>query len=527
MAVASSRTIALQGAVGHVVDVQVDVSPGSVGATVLGRPDTALQESRDRCRMAITHSGFHWPATRRTTVLLSPADLAKRGTHYDLAIAVTVLAASGELPADGLADTVLVGELTLDGGLRSVPGVLPMVLAAAAAGVRRVLVPEPQAGEAAMVPGPEVFGLRSLGQAVAVLTGAEVPEAPPVAPMSGTRLLSWRGESRHADLDLADLRGLGDARFALEVAAAGGHHLMLSGPQGSGKTSLVERLPALLPDLSPEESLELAAIHSLAGALEPGDASPVRPPYHAPHHGASASAVLGGGSGRARPGGISRAHGGVLFLDELPLFRADVIEALREPLESGEVTIARGEEAVTFPARTMLVVASNPCPCGHYGEGQEYRCRCTEPQRRAYARKLVGPVVDRVDITRHVRPVRPDEGRDPWARPEPTAAVRARVERARERQEERYRGRGWRLNAHAPGATLVREWPLPDEGRRLVDDQVYDGALSRRGATRVHRLAWSVADLAGVASPRTEDVVVALALRQGGPLPLSALEPSA
>ena len=522
--VASSQTIALQGAVGHLVDVQVDVSPGAVGATIVGRADVTLNESRDRCRMAITNSGLDWPATRRVTILLSPADLAKRGTHYDLAIATTVLAASGQVPVPALRETVLVGELTLDGRLRSVPGVLPMVMAASARGVRRVFVPEPQAQEAAMVPGMAVFGVRSLRQVVAELRGEEVPEAPPVAGMSGTRLLSWRGETRQDELDLADLHGLDDARYALEVAAAGGHHLMLSGPKGSGKTSLAERLPGILPDLTPAEGLELTAIHSLAGALEPEDGLLRRPPYFAPHHGASAASLLGGGSGRVRPGGISRAHCGVLFLDELPLFNTDVIDALRQPLEDGEVTIARGEETATFPARGMLVVASNPCPCGNYGTGLDHRCTCEEPQRRAYQRKMRGPVSDRIDITRHVEPVQPHVGADPLARTETSAEVRARVERARRRQSERYADRSWRLNAHAPGPVLARDFPLGADARELVDRDIHRGALTRRGATRVHRLAWTVADLAGLERPGPLETQVALALRHGDPVPLAALE---
>jgi len=316
MPVATAQAISLQGALGHLIDVQVDVSPGVVATTLIGRPDASLNESRDRCRMAVTNSGLKWPATRRVTILLSPADLLKRGTHFDLAIATAVLGAADELPKEALAQTVFIGELTLSGGLRSVPGVLPMVLAASARGIHRVFVPEPQAREAAMVPGMGVFGMRSLGQVVAELRGLEVPEAPPVAPMSGSRLLSWRGQDRMDELDLSDLRGMADAKYAVEVAAAGGHHLMLSGPKGAGKTTLAERIPGILPDLDPEESLELTAIHSLAGALEPGDGMRTRPPFSAPHHDASKASLVGGGTGRVRPGEISRAHTGVLFLND-------------------------------------------------------------------------------------------------------------------------------------------------------------------------------------------------------------------
>jgi magnesium chelatase family protein len=525
MPCATAHTISLQGALGHLIDVQADVSPGKVGTTLVGRPDISLHEARDRCRMAIVNSKLDWPATKRITILLSPADLLKRGTHFDLAIAVAVLAADGKIPRRALLDTVFIGELTLTGGLRSVPGVLPMVMAAAARGIQRVFVPEPQAREAAMVPGMAVLGMRSLAQIAAELRGDEVPEAPAVAPMSGSRLLSWRGQERMEEVDLADLLGLQDARYAVEVAAAGGHHLMLSGPKGAGKTTLAERIPGILPDLTPQESLELTAIHSLAGAIEPDDERLTRPPFFAPHHDASKVSLIGGGSGRVRPGEVSRSHCGVLFLDEFPLFRADVIEALRQPLESGEVTVARGDESATFPARGMVVIACNPCPCGEYSEdATQNRCRCAELKRRAYRLRITGPIADRIDIVRHVMPIKAHHRPDPWSRPESSAVVRARVERARERQEARYQGRSWRLNSQAPGPNLREEWPLTDAGQRRLDDDLYAGKLSRRGATRVHRLAWSVADLGGVDRPDTAEVEVALRLRTGEPLLLATLE---
>lgn len=528
MPFATAHTVSLQGALGHLIDVQSDVSPGMVGTTLVGRVDSALNEARDRCRMAVSNSHFPWPVTRRVTILLSPADLPKRGTHFDLAIAVSVLAAAGELPRASLAQTVFLGELTLDGGLRSVPGVLPMVLAASARGIARVFVPEPQAREAAMVPGMAVFGMRSLAQVVAELRGTEVPDAPPVAPMSGNRLLAWRGQDRMGELDLADLVGMQDARYAVEVAAAGGHHLLLSGPKGAGKTTLAERIPGILPDLSPEESLEITAIHSLAGALEPGDDMIVRPPFFAPHHSASKAGLLGGGSGRVRPGEVSRAHCGVLFLDEFPLFNADVIEALRQPLESGEVTISRGEESATFPARGMVVLACNPCPCGDFHpSASENRCTCTEVRRRDYRRKLTGPIADRIDIVRHVLPVRPHEARDPFAERESSACVLERVEQARERQRRRYAGRTWRLNGQAPGPVLRERWPLTQQAQERLDDEMYAGRLSRRGATRVHRLSWTVADLRGLEQPGLAELVAALCLRTGDPLPLASLERAA
>ncbi len=525
MPIATTRTVSLHGALGHLIDVQADVSPGQVGTTLVGRPDASLNEARDRCRMAVVNSNLDWPATKRITILLSPADLPKRGTHYDLAIAVAVLAADGRVPHSSLARSAFVGELTLAGGLRSVPGVLPMVLAAAERGVRRVFVPEPQVPEAAMVPGMEVVGVRSLCQVAAELRGEPMPESAPVAPMSGSRLLAWRGADRHEEVDLADLRGMADARFALEVSAAGGHHLLLSGPKGSGKTSIAERLPTILPDLTAEESLELTAIHSLAGALEPGDGLLRRPPFSAPHHDASKASIIGGGTGQVRPGELSRAHCGVLFLDEFPLFRSDVIEALRQPLESGEVVVARRDESVTLPARGTVVLACNPCPCGEYHAlARHNRCTCSEVRRRDYRARITGPIADRIDITRHVEPQRPHADRDRFACDEPSALVRERVEQARRRQSARYAGCPWRLNGHAPGPVLSERWPLGEEARRLLDDALYAGRLTRRGAVRVHRLAWTLADLAALEAPGLPEVDAALRLRGGDPLMLATLE---
>jgi len=523
MAVATARAVSLNGAVGHLIDVQTDVSPGQPGLTLVGRPDTSLNEARDRCRMAISNSGLPWPATKRITVLLSPADLLKRGTHFDLAIATSVLAADGTVPASELAQTLFVGELSLDGSLRSITGALPMVLAAAERGITRVFVPEPQAREAAMVPGMEVYGVRSLGQVVAQLRHEEVPAAPAVAPLSGARLLTWRGDQRLDETDMADLIGMADTRYAVEVAAAGGHHLMLSGPKGAGKTSIAERIPGILPDLTAAESLELTAIHSLAGVLDPAAGLLVRPPYAAPHHDASKAALIGGGSGGVRPGAVSQSHAGVLFLDEFPLFRSDVIEALRQPLESGEVTIARREELVTLPARTMVVLACNPCPCGEYSTAPGSDCRCRPQQRQDYQTKVTGPVADRVDVIRHLTPLSRGHLDDRFEVRESSATIAVRVAAARERQAARFAAESWRLNAHAPGPALRERWPLPDAAQEVVDEQVYGGRLTRRGATRVHRLAWTIADLREAPGPGPDEVEIALRLRMGEPLVLSAL----
>lgn len=523
--VATARTVTLQGAVGHVVDVQVDVSNGLIASVLVGRPDVIINEARDRCRAAVHNSGFDWPVTRRVTILLSPADLPKHGPQFDLAIATAVLAASDpEFPQEGLARSALIGELTLEGRVRCVPGVLPMVMAAAAQGVDTVFVPEPQTAEAAMVNGMTVIGVRSLAQVVALLRGSAVPEAPPVPPLVSSPLLSWLQPDLTEEADLADVIGMGEARFALEVAAAGGHHLMLSGPKGSGKTTLAERLPGILPDLDDEEALELTAVHSLAGTLVPGAGVLRRPPFRAPHHSASRSGVLGGGSGRIRPGEVSKAHLGVLFLDEFPLFPADVIDALREPLESGVIRISRGEEDAVYPARATVVFACNPCPCGEYSPfNRDNRCDCQEVARRHYRRKIRGPILDRVDITRHVEPLRPHEAADPFAVREDSAAVLQRVAQARARQAERYAGLGWRLNGHVPGPELRARWPLTEAATSALRQEILAGRLTQRGGVRVHRLAWTIADLNGAAVPGLDELAVALRLRSGAPLDLRML----
>jgi magnesium chelatase family protein len=532
MPLATARCVALDGAVGHLIDVQTDVSVGQATTVVVGRADTSLREGVDRVRMALVNTDLRWPASKRCTFLFSPADLRKSGTHFDLAMAVSLLAADAQLEPQWLEGAVFIGELTLAGGLRPALGVLPMVLAAAAAGIGRVYVPEPQVAEATMVPGMEVIGVRSLGQVVAELRCDELPLAPPVAASTGLRLISWRGDERLDELDLADLRGMAEEKYAVEVAAAGGHPLQLSGPKGCGKTSLAERIPTILPDLTPEESLELTALNSLAGALDPGGGMVVRPPFAAPHHDASKVSVIGGGAGRVQPGELSRAHGGVLFLDEFPLFRSDVIEALRQPLENGDITIARRDESVTLPAGALLVLANNPCPCGNWTRtSQTNRCTCAETVRRAYRAKLSGPILDRIDVVRNVLPASPSS-HDPFRTAETSAEVRLRVSAARLRQHERYAGRGWRLNGHVPSPRLKDTWPLPPPAQRAIDAEMLAGRLSARGAVRVHRLALTVADLRSVRTGRdveagVDEVRTALRLRSGRPLDLAMFRPDA
>ena len=511
---ARAHTVALAGAVGHLVDVQADVSSGTPGTTLVGRADAMLNEGRDRARMAVHNSGLEWPVNQRVTVLLSPADLPKVGTHYDLAIAVAVLAATGHLAPEAASRVTLIGELSLDGGLRSVSGVLPMVLASARQGIHRVIVPEPQVAEATMVPGVEVLGLRSLGQVVAELRHDEMPLAHPVPAVASGAILGWRGQDRLSEVDMADLRGLADAKFAVEVAAAGGHHLLLMGPKGCGKTSLAERIPGVLPDLDPEVAIELMALRSLAGRLDPAEGLQRRPPYAAPHHDASKAALVGGGSGRVSPGLLSLAHGGVVFLDEFPHFRTDVIDALRDPMENGDLTVSRGEESVTLPARSLVVLASNHCACGNDGSPRAV-CRCRAAEKRDYQRRVSGPVLDRIDITRHLRPVVPGDGDGPLRT---SAQIRDAVEHARVRQAERYAGTTWRLNSDVPAAALRERWPMSADAMQELDRALGQGQFTNRAIVRVHRLAWTLADLTGAECPGVSELRTAFALRSGAPL---------
>ncbi len=506
MAFAVARTVALAGLAGHVVEVEVHLTSGLPAFTLIGLPDAALSEARDRVRAAVLNSGQRWPQ-HRVTVNLCPATLPKRGSSFDLAIAAAVLLAAGELPARALDATVLMGELGLDGRLRPVRGVLPAVAAAAAAGVARVIVPEAGAAEARLVPGIEVLGLRSLRQLVALVRGEPVPDDPPVNAGDGP----VEPESDPGDRDLADVLGQPFARWVLEVAATGGHHLLLLGSPGAGKTMLAERLPGLLPDLDIETALEVTAIHSVAGALAPGAALVTRPPYRAPHHTATVAAVVGGGSGLPRPGAASLAHRGVLFLDEAPEFRRGVLDALREPLESGTIALARAGGGARYPARFRLVLAANPCPCG-FSRTPGSGCTCSPMLQRRYLDRLSGPLLDRIDIRLTLQPVRrvAIAGDDGGAG---SAEVAARVALAADRALQRYAGTPWRYNADVPGPVLRRRWPAGPAAMRLLEVHLARGALSMRGADRSLRVAWTVADMAGRPVPGTEDITVALELR--------------
>ncbi|MYS22043.1 magnesium chelatase family protein [Streptomyces sp. DvalAA-14] len=539
MGFARTCSVALIGVEGVVVEVQADLEPGVAAFTLVGLPDKSLTESRDRVRAAIVNSGESWPQ-KKLTVGLSPASVPKSGSSFDLAVACAVLAANDRIAPTSIADLMMIGELGLDGRVRPVRGVLPAVLAAADAGYRHVVVPERTAAEAALVPGIAVLGVRSLRQLVAVLNDEPVPEEdedsadsdgrpdPMLAGLTmpgggaGTGLgnalgggtgTAGSGYGTQDSPDLADVAGQRVARLALEVAAAGGHHLYLKGPPGAGKTMLAERLPGILPPLTRQESLEVTAVHSVAGILPPGRPLVDTPPYCAPHHSATMPSLVGGGSGLPRPGAVSLAHRGVLFLDEAPEFSGRALDALRQPLEAGHVVVARAAGVMRLPARFMLVLAANPCPCGRHsmlGGG----CDCTPAAVRRYQSRLSGPLLDRIDLRVEVEAVSRSDliGSD---RGESSALVAARVREARARAAARYADSPWRTNSDIPGHQLRTRWHVAPGALHAAERDMERGLLTARGLDRVLRVAWTLADLAAHPRPDTGDIQQALQLRTG------------
>jgi magnesium chelatase family protein len=516
------------GVEGVVVEVQADLEPGVAAFTLVGLPDKSLVESRDRVRAAVVNSGADWPQ-KKLTVGLSPASVPKSGSGFDLAVACAVLGAAERIDPRQIADLMMVGELGLDGRVRPVRGVLPAVLAAADAGYRQVVVPEQTAAEASLVPGVCVLGVRSLRQLIAILADEPVPEEDecpdngrPDPMLAGLTLpgaaaaggLAAETANSAPLPDLADVAGQHRARRALEVAAAGGHHLFLKGPPGAGKTMLAERLPALLPPLSRQEALEVTAVHSIAGILPPGKPLVDSPPYCAPHHSATMPSLVGGGNGLPRPGAVSLAHRGVLFLDEAPEFHGRVLDALRQPLESGHVVVARSAGVVRLPARFLLILAANPCPCGRHAQ-HGGGCECPPSVIRRYQARLSGPLMDRVDLRVDVEAV----GRAELTRcargGEPTGVVADRVREARERALARFAGMPWHTNGELPGYELRTRWPLAPGALRAAERDMDRGLLTARGLDRVLRVAWTIADLSGHDRPAAHDIAQALELRTG------------
>lgn len=505
MAIGSALSVGLIGLKAFIIQIQAFVSPGLPYFSIVGLPDTSLSEARERVKSACQASGAKWPETR-VTVNLSPASMPKRGSSHDLAIAASVLSASGTIPHDCLNDTVVLGEVNLDGTVLPVNGLLPILLHARDQGVCKVIVPHANLDEAALVPDVNAIGVRHVGELIELMGGTAKYEIADlirdVNPNDDTM------STCPPPGDMNEVMGQETAKWALEVAAAGGHHLMMTGPPGTGKTMLASRIPGIMSPLSESEQLEVASIRSLCGTLPSYGISDI-PPFEAPHHTASTASLVGGGAGLAQPGAITRAHRGILFMDEAPEFSARTLQTLREPLESGYVAISRAKGTTYYPARFQLIMAANPCPCGYaYGNGE--RCTCKEKDRIKYFSRLSGPILDRIDIQIEVPPVeRINPGMTPSG--ESSHAIRLRVIVARQTAQERFHEFGWVCNAQATGTWLRAN--TSTKAIELVNHALASERLSLRGADRAMRLAWTLADLSGKTSPGPEEMMQGISMR--------------
>lgn len=505
---ASTLSVALDGIRGQVMEVEAALYAGLPAVGIIGLPDTSVAEARERVRSAVIAIGLPWPAMR-VVINLRPAMMRKIGSGFDLAAAVSVLRAAGHLPAAAAQHRVHLGEFGLDGRVHPVRGVLPAVAAAVAAGHPDVVVPTGNVEEARLVPGAQVFGIDHLSGLAHEYGAAQVS---PIHPAPALLPVPAGTEPAGPGPDMADVIGQEQARHALEVAAAGGHHLYLSGPPGAGKTMLAARLPGLLPDLEDEAAIEVTTVHSVAGTYQPGEGLIRRPPYEAPHHTATHAALIGGGSGTPRPGAAVRAHHGVLFLDEAAEFSTHVLNTLRQPLEDGHLTLQRAHYVVRYPCRFQLVVASNPCPCGR-GSGKGIGCTCSPQALRRYQGRLSGPLLDRVDLQVEASAVTRNQLASSSVA-ESTAKIADRVRRARLVQQDRWREYPWRTNAEVDGAWLREHTAGIDPAIMRPLERALDvPGFTMRGVDRVLRVAWTLADLEGKQRPGRTEIGTALSLR--------------
>jgi magnesium chelatase family protein len=511
MGIGTSQSIGIVGLRSFIVQMQAFISSGLPHFSIIGLPDTSLNEARERVKSACSASGFSWPQSR-VTVNLSPASLPKRGASHDLAIAVSVLAAGGMIPKDAFNGMIALGELNLDGSVLPIHGILPMLMYGVECGITKAYIPAANTSEADLIPGIEIVGLHHLSELILSLGGTCTLKE---STSSLLTRLPDRADSAVAlsnvssgSLDMSQVSGQETAKWALTVAAAGGHHLIMTGPPGSGKTMLAERLPTILPPLNETEQLEVASVRSLCGTLQQHGVSDI-PPFEAPHHTASNASLVGGGGGLAQPGAITRAHHGVLFMDEAPEFSPRVLQSLREPLETGLIALARAHGTTIYPARFQLIMAANPCPCGFsYGTGE--RCTCSSRERRRYWNRLSGPILDRIDIQTEVLDV-PCLPTATQSETDGSSDIRLKVLAARQEARSRYLEHGWSCNAQATGSWL-REHSSPTVLEH-INQALRTSLLSMRGADRALRLSWTLADLTGHSSPTVEDIDLGIHLR--------------
>ncbi len=495
--------MALCGIDGYIVDVETDISNGMPGFDIVGLPDAAVKESKERIRAAIKNSKLVVPS-KRITVNLAPADVKKEGSHFDLPIALGILGASEQLDSEKLKDAIFLGELSLNGDLRRVSGVLPMVISAYQKGIRTVFLPVDNAKEAAVISGIEVFGAKNLREILDHFTLQKIIEPTKVD------IYEMLKNSDRAKYDFQDVKGQFYVKRAMEIAAAGGHNILMIGPPGSGKTMIAQRIPSILPDLTFEESLEVTKIHSIAGALS--DSSPLvsERPFRHPHHTISSVGLSGGGS-NPRPGEISLSHNGVLFMDELPEFRRDALEAMRQPLEDGEVTITRAGGTATYPCSVMMVASMNPCPCGYYGD-KTRECTCSQTQIMKYMSKISGPLLDRIDLHIEVPSVKYDD-LETKEKGESSADIKARVDRARKIQTERYKNSDIFSNSQLTPELMNKHCALDEEASLILRQAFESLGLSARAHNRILKVARTIADLEGAQNIESGHIAEAIQYR--------------